>query len=108
MNRRESGAPILTFRTETGRDFHFVRSPNRPHNYEESVKNRIFFKLLAVFLIVIAATAAILDVMLGSAWEASLRAEIERNLTQKTLLFAHRVETDRSPLPHRNRRAGRP
>ncbi len=60
------------------------------------MKNRIFFKLLAVFLIVIAATAAILDVMLGSAWEASLRSEIERNLTQKTLLFAHRVETDRA------------
>jgi two-component system, OmpR family, phosphate regulon sensor histidine kinase PhoR len=58
------------------------------------VKNRIFFKLLAVFLIVIAATASILDMMLGSAWAASLRGEIERNLTQKTLLFAHRVETD--------------
>jgi len=60
------------------------------------VKNRIFFKLLAVFLIVIAATAVILDVMIGGAWEASLRSEIERNLTQKTLLFAHRVEIDRS------------
>ncbi|HEY2821798.1 MAG TPA: ATP-binding protein [Candidatus Acidoferrum sp.] len=60
------------------------------------MKNRIFFKLLAVFLIVIAATAATLDVMLGSAWETSLRTEIERNLTQKTLLFAHRVETDRA------------
>jgi len=60
------------------------------------VKNRIFFKLLAVFLIVIAVTAAILDVMLGGAWQASLRTEIERNLTQKTLLFAHRVETDRA------------
>jgi len=60
------------------------------------VKNRIFFKLLTVFLIVIAATAAILDVMLGNAWEASLRAEIERNLTQKTVLFAHRVDTDRT------------
>jgi len=60
------------------------------------MKNRIFFKLLAVFLIVIAATAAILDVMIGGAWEASLRAEIERNLTQKTLLFAHRVEIDRT------------
>ena len=63
---------------------------------EEHVKNRIFFKLLAVFLIVIAATAAILDVMLGGAWEASMRTEIERNLTQKTLLFAHRVEIDRA------------
>jgi two-component system phosphate regulon sensor histidine kinase PhoR len=58
------------------------------------MKNRIFFKLLAVFVIVIAATAAILDVMLGSAWERSLRAEIAQNLTQKTLLFAHCVETD--------------
>ena len=67
---------------------------SKPLN-EEKVKNRIFFKLLAVFLIVIAATAAILDVMLGNAWEASLRAEIERNLTQKTVLFAHRVDTDR-------------
>jgi len=60
------------------------------------VKNRIFFKLLASFLIVIAASAVILDFMLGRAWEASLRAEIDRNLTQKTVLFAHRVENDRS------------
>src|ERR1700722_18470641 len=58
------------------------------------MKNRIFFKLLAVFLIVIAATAAILDVMIGGAWEASLRAQIERRPPQKTLLFAPRVETD--------------
>jgi two-component system phosphate regulon sensor histidine kinase PhoR len=58
------------------------------------VKNRIFFKLLAAFLLVIAATAITLDFMLGSAWEGSLRTEIERNLTQKTLLFAHRIETD--------------
>jgi two-component system, OmpR family, phosphate regulon sensor histidine kinase PhoR len=58
------------------------------------MKNRIFFKLLAVFMVVIAATALILDVMLGGAWQASIRAEIQRNLVQKTLLFAHRVETD--------------
>lgn len=58
------------------------------------MKNRIFFKLLAIFLIVIAATAVILDVMIGGAWTLSLRSEIERNLTQKTLLFAHRVESD--------------
>ena len=60
------------------------------------MKNRIFFKLLAVFLVVIAATAVIFDVMLGGAWQASLRAEIERNLTQKTQLFAHRVEIDKN------------
>jgi len=60
------------------------------------VKSRVFVKLLAAFLVVIATTAVTLDFMLGSAWEASLRAEIERSLTQKTLLFAHRVETDRT------------
>ncbi|HEY4671057.1 MAG TPA: histidine kinase dimerization/phospho-acceptor domain-containing protein, partial [Gemmatimonadaceae bacterium] len=60
------------------------------------MKNRIFFKLLAVFLIIIAATAITLDVMIGNAWEASLRNEIERDLTQKTLLFANRVQNDQS------------
>src|SRR3984885_4853811 len=77
----------------TSRRFAAPATASRPLN-EEMVKNRIFFKLLAVFLLIIAATAAILDVSLGGAWEASLRSEIERNLTQKTLLFAHRVETD--------------
>jgi two-component system phosphate regulon sensor histidine kinase PhoR len=51
---------------------------------------------MAAFLVVIAATAVLFDLMLGGAWEASLRAEIERNLVQKTELLAHRVETDRS------------
>jgi two-component system phosphate regulon sensor histidine kinase PhoR len=60
------------------------------------VKNRIFFKLLGAFLVVIIVSAITVGLMLGGAWEASLRSEIERNLTQKTLLLAHRVETDRS------------
>jgi two-component system, OmpR family, phosphate regulon sensor histidine kinase PhoR len=60
------------------------------------VRNRIFFKLLAAFLVVIIAAAVTFDLMLGGAWEASLRNEIERNLTQKTELLAHRVESDRS------------
>ncbi len=60
------------------------------------MRNRIFFKLLAAFLIVILAAAVTFDVMLGGAWQASLRAEIERNLIQKTQLLAHRVETDRA------------
>ena len=46
------------------------------------MKNRIFFKLLAVFLIIIAATAITLDVMIGSAWEASLRNNIGYALYQ--------------------------
>jgi two-component system phosphate regulon sensor histidine kinase PhoR len=60
------------------------------------VRNRIFFKLLAAFLVVIIAAAVTFDLMLGGAWEASLRNEIERNLMQKAELLAHRVESDRS------------
>jgi two-component system phosphate regulon sensor histidine kinase PhoR len=63
---------------------------------DNDVRNRIFFKLLGAFLVVIVAAAIIFDVMIGGAWEASLRAEIERNLTQKTQLLAHRVENDRT------------
>ena len=56
------------------------------------MKNRIFFKMMAAFLIVIAAAAIIFDITLRGAWEDSLRSEIERNLEQKAVLFAHRVE----------------
>src|SRR6202051_2138453 len=50
---------------------------------------------MAAFLVVIIVAALIFDVMIGGAWQASLRAEIERNLIQKAQLLAHRVETDR-------------
>jgi two-component system phosphate regulon sensor histidine kinase PhoR len=60
------------------------------------VRNRIFFKLLAAFVLVILAAALTFDGMVGGAWQASLRTEIERNLIQKTQLLAHRVESDRT------------
>ncbi len=49
---------------------------------------------MAASLAVIVAVAIMFDVMIGGAWEASLRADIERNLVQKTQLLAHRVEND--------------
>jgi len=48
------------------------------------------------FLVVILAAAVMFDLLLGGAWEISLRSEIERNLIQKTQLLAHRVDTDRT------------
>ena len=59
------------------------------------MRNRIFFKLLAAFVVVIAAATVTLDFAVRRAWEASLRGEIERNLRQKTVMFANRVNTDR-------------
>ncbi len=60
------------------------------------MRRRIFFKLMAAFVVVIVAAAVTFDVMIGGAWQASLRAEIERNLIQKAQLLAHRVESDRA------------
>ena len=60
------------------------------------MRSRIFFKLLAAFVLVIAGTTVTIDFLVRRAWEGSLRREIERNLNQKTVLFAHRVDTDRT------------
>jgi len=60
------------------------------------VRNRIFSKLVAAFAIVIAAATITLDISIRRAWETSLRKEIERNLRQKTVMFAYRVNTDHS------------
>src|SRR5208282_4896034 len=51
--------------------------------------------MMFVFLLVIAVTAITLQVTVHTVWERTLREQIERNLKQKTLLFAQRVETDR-------------
>ena len=59
------------------------------------MRSRIFFKLMFVFLLVIGVTAVTLQVTVHKVWERTLREQIERNLKQKTLMFAYRVETDR-------------
>lgn len=59
------------------------------------MRNRIFFKLLGAFLLVIVAGTVTLDVSIRRAWEDSLREAIESNLRQKTLMFANRVGSDR-------------
>src|SRR6202158_4645631 len=48
-----------------------------------------------VFLLVIGITAITLQLSVHKVWERTLREQIERNLKQKTLMFAYRVEADR-------------
>jgi two-component system phosphate regulon sensor histidine kinase PhoR len=45
-----------------------------------------------VFLLVIGVTAITLQLTVRAVWERTLREQIERNLKQKTLMFAHRVD----------------
>jgi two-component system phosphate regulon sensor histidine kinase PhoR len=48
-----------------------------------------------VFLLVIGVTAITLQWTVHKVWERTLREQIERDLKQKTLMFAYRVEADR-------------
>jgi two-component system phosphate regulon sensor histidine kinase PhoR len=48
-----------------------------------------------VFLLVIGVTAITLQLSVHKVWERTLREQVERNLKQKTLMFAYRVEADR-------------
>jgi len=57
------------------------------------VTRRIFFKLFVFFILVIAAGTVTLDLTVRAAWERSLYSTIERNLSQKVLMFANRVRT---------------
>lgn len=50
---------------------------------------------MVVFLLVIAVTAIALQWTVHRVWERTLHEQIERNLKQKTLMFAYRVEADR-------------
>ena len=58
------------------------------------MKRRIFAKLFLAFALVIGITTAVLDLSLRHSLEGSLREDIQRNLTQKTRLFALRVQND--------------
>ncbi len=59
------------------------------------MRSRIFLKLMFVFLLVIGVTAITLQLTVHRVWERTLREQIERNLKQKTQMFAYRVENDR-------------
>ena len=60
------------------------------------MKSRIFLKLFAAALLIIAVCALTMNVLIHTAWEDMLRSEIETSLRQKTLLFASRM---RQPPP---------
>jgi two-component system, OmpR family, phosphate regulon sensor histidine kinase PhoR len=56
------------------------------------LRSRIFFKVMFAFLLVIGVTAITLQLTVRKVWERTLREQIERNLKQKTVMFAYRVE----------------
>ena len=58
------------------------------------MNTRIFFRTLFAFVLLIAAVTAILFFSLDSFWRNTLTQEAERDLRQKTVLFAQRIEAE--------------
>jgi len=61
------------------------------------VRNRIFFKLAAAFAVVIAGATLVLDISIRDVWQSSLSQQMERDLAQKTAMFAMRVNSEAHP-----------
>jgi len=57
------------------------------------VTRRIFFKLFIFFILVIGAGTVTLNLTVRSAWERSVFSTVERNLSQKALMFANRARS---------------
>ena len=57
------------------------------------MKNRIFVKLFAAAVLIIAVCALTMNVLIHRSWNDMLRGEIETSLRQKTLLFASRISS---------------
>jgi len=55
------------------------------------VKSRIFLKLFAASLILIAACMLTMNVLMRRSWEGMLRREIETSMREKTLMLASRI-----------------
>ena len=54
------------------------------------MKSRIFLKLFAASLVLIAACMLTMNVLIQRAWEGMLRSEIESSMREKTLMLASR------------------
>ncbi|HJX83754.1 MAG TPA: hypothetical protein VJ723_05370, partial [Candidatus Angelobacter sp.] len=58
------------------------------------MRNRIFIKMMAAFVVVIAAATLILDFSIRHTWENSLSNDVQRLLEQNARGFALRVQND--------------
>lgn len=58
------------------------------------MRNRIFLKAMAAFVVVISAATLTLDISIRHNWETALRSDLERLLVQNAQGFALRVEND--------------
>lgn len=58
------------------------------------MRNRIFLKLMAAFVTVIAVATIVLDIGVRSTWESSLRSNLQRSLVQEAQGFSLLIQND--------------
>src|SRR2546423_10830219 len=69
------------------------------------MRSRVFLKLALSFLLVLAVATFTLDVIMRSAWEKSLRSDLQSSLAEKTELFAQQMEMPGAQAPAVTKRA---
>jgi two-component system phosphate regulon sensor histidine kinase PhoR len=63
------------------------------------VRQRIFFKLLLLILVVVGVSTAALDLLVRRSWEASLSSQLQQDLQDKVKMFAARADREAGSIP---------
>src|SRR6184192_2843708 len=63
------------------------------------MRKRIFFKLFLLIIMVVGVSTAALDILVRRSWEASLSAQLQRDLEDKVQMFAGRANRESSSIP---------
>ena len=63
------------------------------------MRKRVFLKLLFLIVIVVVVSTAALTIFVRRNWEASLQAQVDRNLEEKVQMFAARVNHETGIVP---------
>ena len=63
------------------------------------MRKRVFLKLLFLIVIVVVVSTAALTIFVRRNWEASLQAQVDRNLEEKVQMFAARVNHEAGIVP---------
>ena len=63
------------------------------------MRRRIFFKLFLLIVAVVGVSTAALDFLVRRSWEASLAAQLQRNLENKVQMFADRANREAGKIP---------
>src|SRR5262252_4339084 len=63
------------------------------------MRERVFFKLLVLIVVVVGVSTAALDLLVRRSWEGSLSAQLQQDLQDKVQMFAGRANREASTIP---------